>query len=323
MRKKITGYLKKLLPFIGIIIFIYIIYQLDFEEIKISFLSIQPIFIFISLLLTFPRILIRNYSWQLILKGQNIQISYPTSLKILLIGYFYGTITPGYFGKLAQVIYLKDKTNNPYGKLFVNTMIESIIHTLPIYAMLIVGAFIILDYIPMLFNIIIGYLLILAIILFYFIKKERGERLFFALIKFLIPKKSRLGLERFVQTFYDDFPKLRILIIPFFLGVIIRIIIFSQYYIFIIALGLDIPYLYFLFLFPAANAASLIPITFAGLGVRELSAIIIFSTLFGVSESEIFVISLIGFIVTDIITGLYGFILSLTETGLEKSIKFS
>ena len=91
-------------------------------------------------------------------------------------------------------------------------------------------------------------------------------------------------------------------------------IIFSQEYIIVIAIGADIPYLSFLLLFPIANIAGYIPITFAGLGTRDFVSILIFSTLFGVKESDILVFTLIGFIVTDIFTGFLGFIVSLTET---------
>ena len=119
---------------------------------------------------------------------------------------------------------------------------------------------------------------------------------------------------RFVNTFYNDFPKIKGLIIPVILGIITWIIIFSQEYIIVIALGLEIPYLYFMLLFPIANVVGYIPITFAGLGTRELTAVILFSTLFLVPEAEIFVVSLLGFIITDIFTGFIGFILTLSET---------
>ena len=104
------------------------------------------------------------------------------------------------------------------------------------------------------------------------------------------------------------------------LGVITWVIIFSQEYILVIALDLDVSYLFFLLLFPVANVVGFIPITFAGLGTRELTAVFIFSTLFMVSEAEIFVVSLLGFIITDIFTGFIGFLVSLTETKI--SIKF-
>ena len=315
MTKKIFKHAKKFLPFIGIIILIYTIYTLDVEKIKNAFFSIKPIFIILALSLTLPRILIRNYAWQLIQKEQNIKLTFFQSLKIFLIGYFYGSITPGYLGQLMRVPYMKKKTGEPYGKLFVNSSIESIVHSSSMYIMIIIGALLIVETFPGIFPITIVWIIILAIIIIYFIKKERGEKLFYTLIKYLIPKKLKHNLNRFVQTFYNDFPKINRLILPFILGIFTWIIIFSQEYIIVLALGLDIPYLYFLLLFPLANAAGFLPITFAGLGTRELAAIVLFSTLFAVGKEEILVVSLVGFIITDLFTGFIGFLATLTETG--------
>jgi uncharacterized membrane protein YbhN (UPF0104 family) len=82
----------------------------------------------------------------------------------------------------------------------------------------------------------------------------------------------------------------------------------------LLGLGLQIPYFAFLLLFPIANTAGFIPITFAGLGTRELTAIFIFTTLFPVAKEQILVLSLVGFIVTDLFVGFLGFLLSLTES---------
>lgn len=321
MAKNLFKYAKKFLPLMGIVIFFYIVYNLNFEDIKNAFLSIKPIFIVISLSLTLPRLIIRNYAWQLIQKEQRIKLSFFRSLEILIIGYFYGTITPGYLGQLMRIPYMKEKTDEPYGKLFVNVLIEPIIHTLSLYGMIIIGAILVMERFPDLFKISCIWIIILAIILLYFIKKERGEKLFYNLIKYLIPKKLKNNFNRFVDTFYVDFPKIKKLVLPFILGIFTWIIIFSQYYIFVYALGLSIPYLYFLLLFPVANAVSFIPISFAGLGTRELTAIVIFSTLFGVAEEKVFVVSLLGFLVTDMSIGFIGFLVSLTESREKIHIK--
>jgi uncharacterized protein (TIRG00374 family) len=312
--KKIFFKLKKFLPFIGIILLFYTIHTLDFSKIIDSFLLIKPIFIVISLLLTFPRVFIRNYVWRIIQKEHNIKLSYFQSLKIFLIGYFYGSFTPGYMGQLMRVPYMKEKTGEPYGKLFVNSLIETIVHSISLFAMIFIGALLVLSIFPELFIITITWLIIMIIILIYFLKKDRGEKLFYFLIKYLIPYKLKNSFYKFVDTFYKDFPKIKGLIIPVVLGIITWVIIFSQEYIFVIALDLDIPYLYFLLLFPVANVVGFIPITFAGLGTRELTAVILFSTLFLVPEADIFVVSLLGFVITDVFTGFIGFILSLSET---------
>ncbi len=314
MARKIFKQAKKFLPLIGIAIFVYIVYNLDIEKIIVVFLSINPIFIICSLTLTIPRLIIRNTAWQIIQKEQKITISFFQSLKIFLIGYFYGSITPGYIGQIMRVPYMKEKTGAPYGKLFVNSLMETIIHTLSLYGMMLIGALLVMGVLPELLYISGIWVVLLAIILFYFVKRERGEKLFHLLIQYLIPKKLKTNLYRFVDTFYTDFPEIKKLLLPLILGIFTWIIIFSQEYIIVLALGIDIPYLYFLLLFPIANVVGFIPITFAGLGTRELTAIFLFSTLFGVVEEEVFVFTLLGFVITDIFTGFIGFILSLTET---------
>jgi uncharacterized membrane protein YbhN (UPF0104 family) len=68
-------------------------------------------------------------------------------------------------------------------------------------------------------------------------------------------------------------------------------------------------------IFPVANVAGYIPLTFAGIGFRELTSILIFSSLFGVGDEIILVFTLLGFIITDVFLGFLGFLASLTETG--------
>jgi len=318
-------YVKKFLPLIGIIILFYIIYSLDIEKIIDAFFSINPIYIIIALSLTLPRLLIRNYAWQLIQKEQNINLGYYESLKIFLIGFFYGSITPGYFGQLMRIPYMKEKTGDPYGKLFVNSTLEVIIHTMSLYGMILLGTFLVIGTRPDLFYISAIAIFIIIVILLFFVKKERGEKLFHTLIKYFIPKKIKSHLTKFVDTFYTDFPSIKKLMLPMILGIFTWIIIFSQEYFVIIALGLNIPYIYFLLLYPIANVIGFIPITFAGLGTREAVAIFLFYTVcqFNVLEEEILVVSLVGFLITDIFTGFIGFITSLSENRPKKDINLN
>jgi len=313
LNKKIFKQVKIFLPLVGIVIFVYLIYRLGIEKIIDAILSISPIYIILSLLLTIPVLIIRNYAWQLIQREQKIKVNFLQSLKILLIGYFYGVITPSYLGLLMRVPYLKEKTGEPYGKLFVNASIDSIVHTLSLYGMMFIGALLVIGAIPKLFYITCAWVLILGIILLYFVKKERGEKLLFFLVKYFAPEKIKHYLDDFVGTFYTDFPKIKKLILPLILGIFTWVISFSQGYLIVLALGLDIPYLYFLLLYPVANTAGFLPVTFAGLGIREWASIFLFSTIFFVAEEKVFAFTLISFIITDVLTGFIGFIFSLTE----------
>lgn len=313
MARKKFRLVKKFLPIIGLILFIYTIYQLDITKIKEAFFSIHPIYILIILPFTLPRILLRNYAWKLVQEEQKIHVPYWISMNIFLIGYFYGSITPGYLGQLMRIPHLKEYTGQPYGKLFVNSTIETIVHTFSLYLMIILGAFLVLSKYPGLFIVAVGWLIFLLLVLLFFKGKNRGEWFFKTVIHYFIPKKFKSYLQQFSDTFYQDFPNIKALFYPFFVGIFTWIIIFSQEYLLVMALNIQIPYLYFLLLFPLANAAGFIPITFAGFGTRELTAIILFSTLFAIPGEKIFVVSLLGFILTDLFTGFIGFLVSVHE----------
>ncbi|MCX6666184.1 MAG: lysylphosphatidylglycerol synthase transmembrane domain-containing protein [Euryarchaeota archaeon] len=310
--------LKPFLPLVGIILFIYLLYTLDIGQIIVAILSISPIYIILSAVLTIPVLFIRTYAWMLILKQHHINLRYFQAMKIFLIGYFYGSITPGYLGQLMRIPYMKEKTAEPYGKLFVNSVLETTIHTLSLYAMMFIGAFLIIGSQPLLFALVAIWLLSVIFVFWYFIRKERGEKIFTVLIKYLTPKQLRPELNKFASTFYQDFPTIKKLILPLLIGISTWVIVFTQEYIIVLALGLTIPYIYFLLLFPIANTAGFIPITFAGLGVREFTAIFLFSTLFSITGEKVFVFTLVGFLITDLLTGFYGLILSFTEPRKQK-----
>ena len=319
MRKKLFSYAKKFLPLIGIVILIILIINLDVEKIKNAFLSIEPIYVIIALSLTLPAMLVRNIAWQLLQREQKIHISFYRSLKIYMIGFFYCSITPAYAGHLMRVPYMEEETNQPYGKLFVNVFIDSTLRTIGQYFMILIGATLVFSTRPDIFWINAILLSITLVLSFYFIKKERGEKVIFTLIRFFIPKRYKDKFYSFVNTFYKDFPRITRLIPIMFINLLSWLIIFSQEYIIVMALGLEIPFHLFILLFPLANVAGFLPITFAGLGVREAASIAIFSTLFAIGKEEILVFTLVGFIITDMFPGFIGFLVSLTEAGEKKS----
>ena len=105
-------------------------------------------------------------------------MGYLDSLKIYLIGIFYGSFTPGYSGQLMRIPYLKEKTGEPFGKLFINTIIDTFVHSFSIYGMIIIGAFLMVGTIPELLPITIAWMVGFCLAVLYFSRKERGEKFF-------------------------------------------------------------------------------------------------------------------------------------------------
>jgi uncharacterized protein (TIRG00374 family) len=314
VKKDLFSYLRKFLPILGLLILIIIVLSLDVNKIKDSFFSIDPKYIIIALTLTIPKILLYGISWKIMLDEQNIRLSYFQTIKIYLIGVFYGSFTPGFLGHLIRAPYVKEKTNEPYGKIFVNMYIEVALRTIALFLMIIIGTLLLLGNYPELFIFSVAIFITTIVIYIYIIKRERGERLFNFLILYLIPKRFKDHFYRFVSTFYNDFPRLKILAYPLIIGLFIWFITFTQEYIMVIALNLEIPYILFMVLFPIANIAGYLPITFGGLGTREFTSILIFTTLFSVSGEDVLVFTLLGFVITDIAMATIGFFVSLTET---------
>jgi len=316
-KNKFLNIFKNTIPLIGIILLILIIWNIGLSKIIDTFLKIHPMLIFFSALLTIPRILIRNQQWQLILKNQKIKITYLKSLKIYLIGYFYATITPGYLGTIIKAPYVKDETDEPIGKIFSNFFILSFINTFPLYIFAFFGSIVLINYNVNIFYITISVLIFVILFYGFFIKKERGEMFFLFLYKILFLKKLKKIYNKFTITFYDDFPEIKKLITPFFLSVICWIIIYSQIYLLGLSLNIEIPYIDFLLIYPIANLVALIPITAGGLGTREATLIFLFS-FYGVSPEIAVVLSLSGHLITDVLTGLYGLIISFSDLRIKK-----
>jgi len=318
-KQRFVGYFKKIVPIMGIFILIYLIIDIGVENIVATFLKISPIYVVVAAALTFPRLLIRNTQWQLLLKKQKIQVSFVKSLKIFLIGYFYGSITPGYLGQMIRIPYMKDATKEPLGKLFVNSTIETAVHGLSLYIMMLIGAFFVAEQYPEIFFGACVFVGTSVLIYAFFIKKERGEKTFHFMIKLFIPKRFAGHMGQFVDTFYNDFPRIRDYILPFLLGIPAWVIIYSQIYILGLSLDIEVPYFLFLVLYPIANIIAFIPISAAGIGTREATLVFLFS-LFGVAPEKAVVLSLAGHLLTDVLTGFYGFIISLTESRNKKNM---
>src|SRR4030042_255557 len=142
--------LKRILPLIGIIIFIYLLFTLNLEKTTQAFLTIPPLYIILALTLTLPV-----------------------------------------------------------------TFLETTLHTLSLYLMMSIGGLLILTLHPELFQIILIWIIIISVLFFIFINKNRGEKIIYFLIRFLVPKQGKYVCTQFVNTFYTDFPRVRTLLVPF------------------------------------------------------------------------------------------------------------
>jgi glycosyltransferase 2 family protein len=269
--------LKRLLPLAGLILLFIIIFNLNFEKIFRVFVNINPIYAFLSFLIIVPLLLLVNVEWQLLLKKQKINVSFWYSLKNFFIGYFYGFITPGGFGAYTRALYLAEESSTPLPKCFSNIII---FNTVEFFAMLItgaIGALILSSIYPYLFVIILLVFIITFIVYLFFFKSHKSRFLFKKIVRSRIFFGLKDRLESSIDTFHEDLPGFKDVLAP--LGLSIAGWFLKYFMLFFIAklFDINIEFVFFIAIMAVADIIAAIPISYYGIGTRDLTLIYLFT----------------------------------------------
>jgi uncharacterized protein (TIRG00374 family) len=230
--------------------------------------------------------------------------------KIFLISVFYGIITPASVGGFISVYYIKKKSKVKWEKSITNSLIDASTEFIAGLFLALIGTIIFIDKYPSIFHIILVIFLLNSSILIILMKKERGELLFRNLIKILIPEKFRTRVGKSIEAFYEDIPRLRDLIIPIFLEIVVWMIMGLQVYIIALGFSINITVYQFILIYMISFIVGILPISIGGIGVRE-GALVLLLLEFNVDPSASFVISFVGYILTNLFPGIIGWGLSI------------
>jgi len=307
--------LRRFVPIIGILIFIYVLSTLNFNSIKNIFTTISPIHMFITFFCVIPIVLMTNIAWQVLLRKQKIQISYYESFTNILIGYFYGFITPGGFGGYLRTIYLQKKSNAPIQQCITNVILFNMIDYITLLIIGIIGALFLIVYSSSFYSLLLIFLILISIVILgiYFIivhrlkVKKIVEWLFST--KFFNPFEQKI--ENF-DLFYHNIPSKKGVIFPIFLSFIGWIVRFFIFYLVAFLFDVHIYFFYFMFIVAIGNIIGSLPITIYGLGTREITLISLFS-IFSISKDIVVSMSLYWFLLIWIIPSLLGLIVVIKE----------
>jgi uncharacterized protein (TIRG00374 family) len=306
--------LSKFIPLVGIILLIYIIYNIGIEDIIHSFGLISPLFFIFAAIVTIPRLFIASYKWKYILKKQKIEISIFNVAKLFLIGIFFGSLTPGGLGFHIRIYYLKKLIKTSFEKCIASSFIDGTIRILSGLFLSIFGSLLVISTYPEIFPVVLVFLIFYLTAFIFFMEKKRGGKLLNLIIKPLLPKKYKVNMSDSIDLLYEDLPRLRDTIIPFLLDIIIFFTAATQTYIIAIGLNIDIPIIEFLIIsITSVVISSVIPITIGGLGVRE-GVFVLMISVYGISSDIAIVLSLAGFLVKIVIPGIIGFLFSTTSS---------
>jgi len=320
MKRISFKHVEKILPIIGIILFIYIISDIGIYKILETFLIIPPYFFIIALVLFVPKLLIATKKWKMICDVQKIPVSYKYLAHLYLISIFYGSVTPSGIGFHIRMYFLARKTKVFFEKCIANSIVEGTLTLIAGTFLSVIGSLLIFSVYPSIFPILFVIFLFYVIIFVFFMGKKRGGSVINYIIKPFIPSKYKTNIQDSIELLYEDLPKLKDTILPFFLDCIVWIIAAIQVYILSLNYALNIPFhLFILISITSVIVATMVPITIGGIGVREGVFVLLLAP-FGVPSDVAFVLSFAGFLVKNLIPGVIGMIFAI---GIHLPVKSS
>jgi len=300
--KKSTGI--KILLTIGL--FIIIFTKIDFKEIISLFSTINLMYITLALLITPLLYAIRTYRWGVCLRRLGLDVSFSRLFDVVIIGLFYGLITPGKLGEFGRVYHLNASKATTLPTIFVEKLID------------------------------ISTLIILSLVTVLLIFQDQAAMigLLFACIFLISIATGALVNRRVIRLFskifgfteedIDSYIENMVLLVkhtPTMSRVVLSTICYYMLayvigYFILLSLNIDT---FAAITLPIIVLIGNVPITISGLGLRESVGALCF-TLLGIDGMYGFSFSLILFGIITLIPGLVGYVLFI-KSGLPKHME--
>ncbi len=305
--------LTKILPFIGIILFAYILYKTGMQKIIESFAGISFFYLLIAFLFLLPVLLLQTYKWFVIMQKQKIRISFFEAARMQLISVFYGFVTPARLGSFIKIAYLQEKTHN-LGRSASSVVIDRMFDLLTVLILAGLGSLLVIETFSKPVWIAFFMLGIAIFSLFFLIGKRTGRTFLKIIYEKMLPKNLKARGRKSFHSFYDSIPSYRFMLFPLLLNVISWLTVYSQIFFIAKALGISVSYHILILILPISTLVSLLPITIAGLGTREASLITLLG-LFNIPAAKIVTMSLSSMIIANVPAAIAGFVLSIKNKG--------
>lgn len=299
--------IRKISRLIGVVIIVFILSKLDLTEIKEIFFSSNKYYLIFGFLLTIVSIFAKSLRWNYLKKIQGIKYSITNSFVMYSASLLVGLATPGRLGELSKLFYLKNDGYS-YGKSLFNVVIDRLFDMFFLLVFGAAGMFFFFN----LFKKEIPYILIFTVIalifVYLFIKTNLLKAILSRAFNFIIPVKYQKSWQVNLQDFIVDLKSLKAKHYLFALAItcISWLLYYFQMSIFARAIGIDISFLYLAISTTVAGIVTMIPISYSGIGTRDLVLITLFSLVFISKESAVTLSSLILF--THIFMAIMGFV---------------
>ncbi len=286
----------KLIVSIGLILFLFI--KLGFEDILVQLTSANLYWLMVAILtLTISNIL-GSFQWFVLMKIKGINVSFWEALSFYYVGLFFNNFLIGYIGGDAIRIYDLSKTSgdssNAVSTVFFDRFIGFVVlTTLALIAVLIWQNLFQSSTVLLIIIVIFVSWMLSFIFLF---NKKLGHRIG-NLIRYILPDRINGKIQEIyhnINSYKHEGKKLFGIVL---ISIVIQSFRVLVHYFAALSIGLEGHLKYFFIFIPIIALLASLPISIGGIGVREGSAVALFSNVSSFSGEMIVVMEFLAYLV--------------------------
>lgn len=295
-----------LLRVVGLILLVYLLLRTDPQQLLGTWMQADKALILLATVLAFPMMIIKIERWRYLLKAQGIAYPLVDAATAYFGTYYIGVVTPGRAGEIFKALYLREH-NVSIGTAMVSVIIDRALDLLILVGLALLG----IRLVPQLAALeelrVWGVVVVLGAAGGFLLL---GTRILESSGRWLMRRLS-LDLDRDHNQASDFLAGLRqvatvpTLFVALLLSVGSWLVILLECYLIAKSLSVAVPFWYLAFAVAAAGMAALLPVSIAGIGVRDTVLVAVLG-LIGVAPQKALAFSLLYFAIFGMALGMVG-----------------
>jgi uncharacterized protein (TIRG00374 family) len=274
----------KILPLFGIVIFVFILWNLDWSMMFQTFTGLNTTFLLIALVLQVPILTLKALKWKVLIRPYSVDFPLTKALTSWLVGFSAGIITPGRMGDLVRAYYLRGKLS--LGKSLTTVIADRIID---VFVLLFFSALGVIMFVTMyttgleyglLFPLLSVFFVAFVLAVYILTRKGIVIRILKPFYRRIVPQKYEKKASRVFHDFYrgleDMKKKKRFLVASICIGTVTWILNFFQIHVLSLSMNIDISFIFIVSIIPIITLLDALPISFSGVGTRDAAMIFFF-----------------------------------------------
>lgn len=280
---------KNLIKLVGIIIFIVLLIKIDIKKAIRIIINVDLPLLILAFGLSFIVFLFRTFRWKSILDVQGYNYKFIDLFKTNLGASYFASVTPGQIGELIKVYYLNQYKKIHFGRAFSSIIVDRFMNLPFLLTISIIGIMFFPVEEKIKFVLVSIFVVCFLGIIFLALSKKISSKILRPLVKIGFLNKRKIKLKNYFREFFKGIQSLFSFdaIKPIGISIIGLAIVFFQAYILASSLSIEINIIYLCAALSISMVITLIPVSFLGIGTRDVILILLFTSIGLGAESAI------------------------------------